>query len=305
MTSRRALPASAALIACALALSSCGDDQAGSPSANSSRFALSTSRWWMTGVTRNGIAVTPTGGRTLGGELRFAEHVDCGRSDPIECYEGPQMVGSDACNGVSMKVTVDADTVQLGEGFGVHTAMACMGPLPDALAELFRSPSLRYSIVGNHLSLSSPGGDIVATYDALTTPFGPADGTVVDDGSGHAPPYRLVWNHGLSVQTSNENPRGRFDVGTSAGVGVDPGRVNAMRVPVGGRPYLFAVVPATTARAVYEPDGGTAHDVAVHNVGDPQSKVVGEFVDDSNGWKLTAYDATGRVIHTLVWSPTS
>jgi len=198
-------------------------------------------------------------------------------------------------------VTIDATEVHLDGDFGMHTLMACSGPFPDTLDELFRSPSLRFSIRDGHLRLTSPSGDIVVTYDALTASFGPANGVVVDDGSNHTPPYRLVWNQGLSLEM-------RDDVNSStggAGVGADPGRVNAMRVPVGDREYLFGMLPVGTARAVYEPRGGAARDVKVHDVAGTNSKVVGEFVDGrSNGWKLTAYDATGRVIHTLDWSPT-
>ena len=290
-----------------VALSACGDDSATHASVppagtTTQGLPLSRSRWWITEVTLDGNQLAAPSGRSVGGELRFLDHVDCTSKDAIECYTGTQMVGSDACNGVSRKVTIDTHDVTLGDEFGIGTLMACSGPLPDTLARFFRSSTLRYSIVGNQLSLATPSGDIVVTYRALTTPFGPANGEVVDDGSSNRSPFRLVWNQGLALEMRDDI----WSNAGGAGVGADPGRVNAMRVDVGGRQYLFGIAPAATARATYQPYGGAVRTLTLHEVGDATSKVVGQFVDDdTNGWKLTAYDATGRVIHTLDWSPTS
>jgi hypothetical protein len=296
-----------------VALSACGTrgaTNASVPAATTTTAAgttgrglpLSHSRWWITEVTLDGNRLTAPSGRSLGGELRFLDHLDCTGKDATECYAGPQMVGDDACNGVSRKVTIDAHDLTLGDEFGIHTLMACSGPLPDTLDRFFRSSTLRYSIVGNQLSMATPSGDIVVTYQALTTPFGPTTAKVVVDGSTNRAPFRLVWNQGLTVEM-------RDDIWSTTGgasVGVDPGRVNAMRVDVGGRQYLFGIVPAATARATYQPYGGAVRTLTLHELGDATSKAVGQFVDDdTNGWKLTAYDAAGRVIHTLDWSPTS
>ena len=118
---------------------------------------------------------------------------------------------------------------------------------------------------------------------------------MVDDGELAAHAYRLVWDGegGLELEV--------VDWG-GAGVGADPGRVNAMRQDVDGSSYLFGIVPATAARVVYEPAGGEPQELAIHDVGDSENAVVGQLVDaDPATWDLVAYDTAGNEIHRLQW----
>lgn len=199
-------------------------------------------------------------------------------------------MGSDACNGVSRKMTVVGDTVKLGENFGAHTAMACAGPLPTLLQRFFASDELRLAT-----------GTAVLTYRALDTTFGPTSSLIVDHGESGAQSYRLVWeNGGLSFQTVDTSTGAGGRGG--AGVGAEPGKINAMRSAVDGKAYLFGIIPATAARVVYEPTGGAPEELAIHDVRDDRYAAIGQFVDASPAkWQVVAYDSAGTELDRLRW----
>jgi hypothetical protein len=109
-----------------------------------------------------------------------------------------------------------------------------------------------------------------------------------------------VWDGGgLTIEMTE--PGGGYRPGV-ASVGTDPGRVNAMRITVQGREYMFGIVPAAATRVVYEPEGGEADDIEVRDVGDDEVAVLGQFVEATpEAWDLVAYDASGRELNRLSW----
>ena len=261
--------------------------------ANGPRPLLDT-HWWLTSATDGGESEPiPTTG-TPDFALRFLDGGSCEGID-AGCYDGPRMEGSDACNGVTRKTAIEGNTISLGEDYGAHTAMACPGGLPDVMAKLFGSDEITYSIDGDELVLRSADGEVVLTYEAIDSPFGPTDSPVVDEGQLGEHAYRLVWQgSGLDFEATEW---GR------AGVGTDPGRINAMRDDIDGQhSYLFGIVPGTAARVVYEPTGGDPQEIEIYDVGDAQFAVIGEAVDARpDTWNLVAYDAAGNEIDRLRW----
>jgi hypothetical protein len=285
-------------VAVGVAVASAGDDD---PTAADASPLLDT-RWWLVRATDGATEVAvPTGGtKYLGLELRSSADCDAAHEAEGLCASGPQLVGSDACNGVSREVAVEGDTVRLGDGFGVHTAMACSDALHNLLADFFAADAFTYTVEAGALRLRSRPGDVVLTYQAMEGPFGPTDSTIVDEGESGAGAYRLVWEGGgLTLQMAAGSEGG--NAGTS-GVGSDPGRVNAMRTPVQDGEYMFGIVPATATRVVYEPEGGTPEELEVRDVGDDAFAVVGQFVEAApDRWELVAYAADGAELHRLRW----
>ena len=202
----------------------------------------------------------------------------------------PTMYASDACNGASREYRVDGDTVVLGDRVGGSTMMACSGPLVTLLGDVFGADLLRYVIEGDQLELRAEDVDGVLTYRAVDGVFAPTTGTVVDHGEVGDAQYRLLREgEGLSLEVGDATTEMWAGGG---GLGDDPGRINADRRAIRGQDYVYGIVPAAATRVVYEPMGGTAEELQIHQVGSKTSAVVGQFVDRGAAeWMLTAYDA--------------
>jgi hypothetical protein len=307
MTGRRAaprLPKRVALVGCLVALVGLGaivvvqrDDPgqrlATSPSTptGSEMRSLVGTKWWLASAIDAGepLAVPTTGTPDLG--LRFAETVG-----------GLNAVGSDACNGFKRAVTVRADQIEIGDQIGPTTLMACTGGLARLLQTFYRPGEIKYRIDGNHLELVSGDGAAELIYVAIDTPFGPTASPVVDHGISETGAYRLVWDDSGGVEYETTDLDSSPGTTGGAGVGADPGRVNAMLAAFEDRPYLFGILPADTVRVVYEPSGGSPEELTVHDVGDPNFLVIGGFVTAASpSWEVTAYDMAGHEIHRLRW----
>ncbi|MCU1356770.1 MAG: hypothetical protein JWM89_2188 [Acidimicrobiales bacterium] len=259
---------------------------------------LEGTRWALLEVRKAGSAIVLRQDRPIG--LRFLR--TC--TGPNCPSRASFMTASDGCNGVRRTYRIERDEVVLGKAVGGSTLMKCGGPLVELLGTVYRADRLTFAIDGDRLHVRVPGVDASLTYVVASGPFAPTTGQVVDQGHYGGAQYRLVWNKGsLDMEVADSNT---ILWGGGGGLGDDPGRINDMRGSVRGRPYLFAIVPAASARVVYEPVGGAPQDLTIHRVDSKTSAVVGQFVHDGPVvWSLVAYDADGIELHRDRWGARS
>lgn len=254
-------------------------------------------RWWLDAVADHGRPVDLPD-QALG--LQIRKQATCEGYVGGTCETGQLVLwAADRCNGVQRIVVAGRATLELGDAGGPTTLMACTDPFTDLVKAVFRPGPASYRIDGEELTVTRDGTRL--TYRASDSPFGPTNGTIIDEGEIGPASYRVVYADGGLGFAKGDTKQDIVEGGS--GLGDDPGRTNMTRESVQGRPYVLAIVPKAAVRVVYEAPGEEPMEMEVHQVDSKVSSVVAGFVPTAaETWQLTAYDAHGQELHRYaIW----